>query len=98
MAERAALTWRVSSSTASKPALCNGPASRPTRAIATSRPCRKATNASGSLATFASRMTAEQFAEYIALLITDAQNGGLSYAAMIAEPEGALDALRRALG
>ena len=32
------------------------------------------------------------------VLITDAQNGGLSYAAMIAELEGALDALRRALG
>jgi hypothetical protein len=43
-------------------------------------------------------MTSEEFAEYTALLITDAQNGGLSYAAMIAELQGALDALQRALG
>ena len=54
MADRAALTWRVSSSTASKPALyspsyshCDsGPASRPTRTIVTPRPRRKATSAS----------------------------------------------------
>jgi hypothetical protein len=64
MAESAALTCRVSSNTASKPAparpACNhcdsGPASSPTRVIGRPSRRKKSTSASGSLATFASRM------------------------------------------
>jgi len=63
IAESAAFTCRVSSSTASNPALvrpawshCDkGPASRPTRVTAMPSWPRKATSASGSLATLASR-------------------------------------------
>jgi hypothetical protein len=63
MAESAAFTCRVSSSTASKPAparpACShcdsGPASSPTRVNDRPSCPKKATNASGSLATFASR-------------------------------------------
>jgi hypothetical protein len=63
MAESAAFTCRVSSSTASKPAslkpACShcesGPASSPIRVIATPSPAKNPTSASGSLATLASR-------------------------------------------
>ena len=63
MAERAALTCRVSSSTASSPAAvrpaCShwdrGPASRPTRVSGKPSWPKNATSASGSLATLASR-------------------------------------------
>ena len=63
IADNAAFTCRVSSSTASKPALANpacshcdkGPASRPMRVSATPSWPKNATSASGSLATLASR-------------------------------------------
>jgi len=63
IADSAALTCRVSSRTASKPAplrpACshcdNGPASSPIRVTAKPSPPNQATSASGSLATFASR-------------------------------------------
>jgi hypothetical protein len=63
IAESAALTCRVSSSTASSPApvrpACShwesGPASSPTRATATPSWRKNPTSASGSLATLASR-------------------------------------------
>ena len=64
MAESAALMCRVSSRITSKPAFWSpsyshcesSPASRPTRPIGSPSPLRKATRASGSLGTFASRM------------------------------------------
>jgi hypothetical protein len=63
MAESAALTCRVSSSTAAKPAAVSpawshcdkGPASSPTRANGRPSWPKKATSASGSLGTLASR-------------------------------------------
>jgi hypothetical protein len=63
IAESAAFTCRVSSSTASSPApvspACNhcdsGPASRPTRVSGRPSSRKNRTSASGSLATFASR-------------------------------------------
>jgi hypothetical protein len=63
IADSAAFTCRVSSSTAPKPAplrpACshwdNGPASRPIRTTSRPRPRNQAVKASGSLATFASR-------------------------------------------
>ncbi len=63
IADNAALTWRVSSSTASKPAsprpTCShwdkGPASSPIRATSMPDPRNQAVSASGSLATLASR-------------------------------------------
>ena len=64
IAESAALTCRVSSSTASSPAPVrpawsdreSGPASSPTRASGRPSSRKNRTSASGSLATFASRM------------------------------------------
>jgi hypothetical protein len=66
IADKAALTCRVSSRAVSKPAsvspACShcdsGPASSPTRSIETPSPRKKPTSASGSLVTFASRMMA----------------------------------------
>ena len=63
MAESAALTWRVSSSPVSNPALLSpawihcdsGPASSPIRVIGHPRSRQNPARASGSLTTFASR-------------------------------------------
>ena len=63
IADNAAFTWRVSSSTASKPAsptpACShcdkGPASSPISVTSMPRPRNQAISASGSLATLASR-------------------------------------------
>ena len=63
MAESAALTWRVSSSTVSNPALArpacshwlSGPASSPIRTIVKPSPRQNPASTSGSLVTLASR-------------------------------------------